>query len=245
MTKFLPKLFALALVLAAFPGLSQRYITEQFSDVTVTQDVVYGENYSVLTGAPVLGDLTMDVYEPTGDTEDDRYLIVLMHAGSFLPKGLNTLPFGNNRDSALVEIANQLAKRGWVVANINYRLGWNPAAPAEEDRASTIINAVYRSMQDLKTAIRFFRKDAATTDTYNIDPTRIVAGGDNSGGYAVLAAGALNDTTETEYLKFLDGQGASFINMDVTGGMEGEGGALTGVNVHQPHGICFQSTNDS
>lgn len=232
MNRILPGFIVALFLLASAPSNAQLYITEQFTDVTVTKDVKYGENYSVLTGAPVLEDLVMDVYEPTGSTATDRYLVILMHAGSYLPKGVNTLPFGNKEDSAMVSLCTSLAKRGWVAASINYRLGWNPAAPSEEDRASGIINAVYRSMHDAKTCIRYFRKDAATTDTYRIDPERVVVGGSNSGGYTALASGVLDRIEETQLLKFLDGQGDSFIDTASTGGFEGEGGnpALNVVN---------------
>ena len=167
----------------------ERYYDKVFTDLTITQNVKYAENYTVVTGAPGLQDLLMDVYEPANDTASQRPLIILMHAGSFLPRGLNTLPFGNKRDSSIVEMCKQFAQRGYVAAAVNYRLGWNPLG-TQEEKANTIINAVYKSMQDGKSAIRFFRKDAATTDTYKIDPNMVVLGGSNSGGYAALASGA-------------------------------------------------------
>ncbi|MGD1843759.1 MAG: T9SS type A sorting domain-containing protein [Salibacteraceae bacterium] len=228
MHKPLRFLFLFALCVATGSLSAQRYTTELFTDVTVTSDVKYGENYSVLTGSPALIDLEMDIYEPVGDTDNNRQLIIMMHAGSFLPKGTNTLPFGNKRDSSLVEMCEQFAKRGWVAASIDYRLGWNPTPDAlggdQETRAKTIIQAVYRSMQDAKTAIRFFRMDAAGANTYGIDPTRVVVGGSNSGGYVALACGNLNSIAETELFKFLDSNGDSFIDVSTLGGFEGEGG---------------------
>src|SRR5690606_16760636 len=97
--------------------------------------------------------------------------------------------------SAIVEMCKQFAQRGYVAAAINYRLGWNPLGN-QETKASTIINAVYRAMQDGKAAIRFFRSDAANANIFKIDPDKIVLGGSNSGGYAALAAGALDKQTE-------------------------------------------------
>jgi carboxylesterase type B len=103
----------------------------------------------------------MDVYTPTGDTETDRPLIVYLHTGSFLPRYINQLPTGSKSDSATVEMCRRFAKKGYVVAAIGYRAGWNPASPSENTRKQTIIQAVYRSMQDAKTAVRFFRKSIA------------------------------------------------------------------------------------
>ncbi|GIV33037.1 MAG: hypothetical protein KatS3mg031_0572 [Chitinophagales bacterium] len=229
-------LFVLALALWCWSGAyaQQRYLDEVFTDVNITYDVKYAENYSVLTGTPTLVDLLMDVYEPVGDTmgnpyyEEKRPLIILTHAGSFLPKDA-FLPFGAKDDSALIEMCTQFAKRGWVAVSMNYRIGWNPLGD-EITRKSTIINAVYRAMQDLKACVRYFRKDAATTNTFRIDPYRVAVGGSNSGGYVSLALGALNKPSELTLLKFLNpSTGKSVIDTLVTGGFDGEGGCI-GIN---------------
>ncbi len=211
----------------------ERYYDKVFTDLTITQDVKYAENYTVITGAPVLEDLLMDVYEPANDTAAQRPLIILMHAGSFLPKGLNTLPFGNKNDSSLVEMCKQFAQRGYVAASVNYRLGWNPLG-TQEEKANTIINAVYKSMQDGKSAIRFFRKDAATTNAYKIDPDKVVIGGSNSGGYGALAAGALDKTTELNLFKFLGTNGQPYVNIGIWGDFEGDKGTAGYSNFNHP-----------
>jgi len=139
-------IFAICLI-TLHSSAQHRYLDEVFTDVTVTSDVKYGENYTVLYGPPplVMDTLRMDVYMPEGDTEDMRPLIILTHAGSFLPKHVNTLPFGNKNDSSLVEMCTQFAKRGWVAVAMNYRLGWNALAPTQEEKAASIMNAVYKS----------------------------------------------------------------------------------------------------
>lgn len=231
-------IFTLLIALVVFGSASaqSRYLNEVFPDVTITTDVVYSSNYSYLSGSPALTDLVMDVYEPADDTAGGTYfdnarpVIIFMHPGSFLPKGLNTLPFGNNRDSSIVEMCTQFAKRGFVAAAISYRIGWNPFGASDVERAKTIITAVYRATQDAHGAIRFFRKDADTDNTFNIDPYRVVVGGTNSGGYVALAVNSLNRNAEVNLLKFLDGNGNSFIDRTVTGGFYGEGGAV-GFNV--------------
>ena len=67
----------------------QRYLEDVFSSVIVTSDVIYGLNVTVITGAPALDTLKMDIYEPTGDTAFVRPLILYLHTGSFLPVPLN------------------------------------------------------------------------------------------------------------------------------------------------------------
>ncbi len=231
-------IFTLFIALLAISSASAqtRYLDEVFTDVDIDADVVYAENYSYLSGSPALTDLKMDVYQPADDTvggtyyDEARPVVIFMHPGSFLPKGLNTLPFGNNRDSSVVEICTQLAKRGFVAAAISYRIGWNPFAASDVERAKSIITAVYRANQDAHSAIRYFRRDADTDNIFNIDPYRVVVGGTNSGGYVALAVNSLNKTSELNLLKFLDGDGNSFIDQSTTGGFYGEGG-IEGFNV--------------
>ncbi|TVR81505.1 MAG: T9SS C-terminal target domain-containing protein [Chitinophagaceae bacterium] len=210
-------------------------IEEVFTDVSVQTGVNYAQNYTILTGSPNLQDLSMDVYTPTGDASTDRPLMILMHAGSFIPKGLNTLPLGDKGDSTIVEMCKQYAKRGWTCASIGYRLGWTPTATDQEDRAKTIIQAVYRANQDARAAIRFFREDAENGNQFGIDPYRVAIGGSNSGGYVALTVGSLNKPEELELFKFLDDNGAPFVDPDITGGIWGEGGA-SGVNRYNTPG---------
>jgi acetyl esterase/lipase len=220
-------LIVFGLIASTTLSAQDRFKDKVFTDVKVTSNVTYGWNHTVLGwgGTPPLpvDSLKMDVYEPLNDTMGERPLIIMMHAGSFLPKGLNTLPFGNKNDSSLVEICKQFAQRGYVAAAINYRLGWNPLGNQEE-KASTIINAVYKSMQDGKAAVRYFRKDAATANMFKIDPDKVVLGGSNSGGYAALAAGALDKSSELNLFKFLDGNGAPYVNTAIWGDFDGDNG---------------------
>ncbi|CAN5116488.1 hypothetical protein BH09BAC1_BH09BAC1_15220 [soil metagenome] len=212
------------ILLVPMLSVAQRYQTEVFTNVTMTPNVKYGENFSDLSGPYTLIDLLMDVYEPTGDTLSKRPVILLFHAGSFLPKG-PFLPFGDKRDSLMIEMATQFAKRGFVVASVEYRVGWNPISGNQAAKAQSIINAVYRAMQDGRAAVRWFRKDAATTNQFKIDPYQVIAGGSNSGAYLALAIGNLNKPSEINLLKFRDPvSGKSFIDTTVHGGFYGQGG---------------------
>ena len=56
-----------------------RYLNEVFTDVNVTTDVLYGQNVTVLPfskDAPAAQPLVCDIYEPAGDTETDRPLMI-------------------------------------------------------------------------------------------------------------------------------------------------------------------------
>lgn len=245
MKRQLPTLALCAVgIFASLQVSGQRFLSEVFPSVQVTQDVIYANNYEVLTGTPVAKDLMMDVYEPSGapDPMPQRPLIIYLHTGTFLPPTINRTPTGSRRDSATVAMCMQFAKRGYVVASIYYRLGWNPAATgggANEDiRRGTLLAAVYRSIQDAKAAVRYFRKDAATTDVFKIDPNKIILGGQGSGGYTALAYATLNDPSEIALPKFIANYtipaygfvaGQPFVNQAVLGDFDGYGG-LPGVN---------------
>lgn len=180
-----------------------RYLDEVFDDVTVTQDVVYANNISVLTGAPMAIDLVMDIYQPTGDTETARPFMIYAHTGNFLPTPTNGSPSGTKRDSIAVEICTRYAKMGYVVASIDYRLGWNPLADSQDERVNLLINAVYRAVQDARTAARFFRSTQADGNPYGVDPDKAVMWGQGSGGYVALACATLDDPEELNLAKFI------------------------------------------
>ncbi len=202
------KLYAmgLLLMLSATTLVAQiRYLQPTFSSFNVTQNVNYGQNLQVLTGTPVLVPLTMDIYEPAGDAATARPLIIMCHTGSFLPAILNGTPTGSRKDSTESEICRQLAKRGYVVAAISYRLGWNPTSTSQDVRTSTLINAAYRGVQDVRTCIRFFKRNFVMSgNTYKIDTGKIVVGGIGTGGYLSFAAASFNKAAELTLPKLID-----------------------------------------
>lgn len=177
-----------------------RYLDEIFDDVTVTSGIEYGVNGTVLqlasAGEVVPESLLLDLYEPAGDTEASRPLVLVFHTGNFLPSVTNGQIAGTRQDSSVVEICTLLARRGYVAASVDYRLGWNPLAETQPIRALGLIQAAYRGLQDGRNAIRFFRADAANDNNYGIDTERITAFGVGTGGYLVLGMAGLSDYTE-------------------------------------------------
>ena len=184
---------------------SDRYENKIFTEVTVTENVQYGANIGIITQQPALENLFMDIYEPVGDTETNRPVVVMLHTGSFLPAIANGQPTGDKSDFAIVEACKNYARRGYVAVAVNYRLGWNPVSTSEDVRRSTLIQAAYRGLQDTKTAVRFLRKTAAEDgNPYGVGE-KFAVGGYGTGGYLSLAVASLNDY-ESELLmaKFID-----------------------------------------
>ncbi len=235
----------LALLAAAFLTLQlsaqpKRYLDEVFPSVSVTLDVEYAKNISILTGAPVLQSLKCDIYAPAGDTATNRPLILLAPTGNFLPPIVNGGPTGSIRDSANVELAKLLAKRGYVVASFFYRQGWDPLNPSQDVRTATILKAAYRGIHDARSAARFFRKTVAdSANKYGLDPDKIVIGGIGTGGYVSLGAAYLSDfVSEIQIPKFQNfTTGAYYVDTLLDGNLDGT--STTPLN--NPNHVGFSS----
>src|SRR6478609_3998398 len=139
------RVFAVACCIAAttncFPQ-TGRYLTEVFTAVTVSSNITYGNNISVITGTPATSTLVMDVYQPAGDALAARPLIIVLHAGSFLPAVANGMAIGKRTDSAVVATCMKFANRGYVAVAPDYRLGWNPLSTNQDVRTVPILNAL-------------------------------------------------------------------------------------------------------
>jgi hypothetical protein len=213
----------------------ERYVDEVFTNFTQQNNVLYSQNYSVIaasqgipyvpTGAsPQVPALNFDLYEPAGDTVAERPLVIMLHTGTFLPIIYNGNPTGMRNDVATTNICKSYAKRGYVVANLEYRLGWNPTAATQADRAASLMKAVYRAIQDTKSAVRFFRKDYANGNQYGIDTSRIILCGQGSGGWIALGYATVDKLAEIQLPKFLDANAIPLIDTAVIGDWDGIGG---------------------
>lgn len=180
------------------PSMAQRYLEEIFTDVEVTTNVTYGVNATVLLfqvyGEAVPQELKMDIYQPVGDTETNRPVILYFHSGNFLPFPVNGGTGGSKTDSSTVEICKRFARMGYVVASCDYRLGWNPLATTIDERTYGLLNAAYRGVQDCRTAVRYMRKSIAEMNNpYGIDGTKVAVWGQGTGGYIAFAAATIDD----------------------------------------------------
>jgi para-nitrobenzyl esterase len=181
-----------------------RYVDEVFPTVTTTSNIQYGSNLD-LNGSNV--NLLLDLYEPTGDTETNRPVIIFIHGGSFVG--------GSKTGDDVVPLAQAFAKRGFVTASISYRLGITFFGDIEKNATE----AVMRATQDTRAAVRFFRKSADTEgNPYNIDDTKIFLAGVSAGGFNALHLAYLDEISEIPAIVDLNGPGLS-------GGIEGESGS--------------------
>ncbi len=165
--------------LPAPPGKAPlRYRDVIFSNLTTTSGLVYGSAPD-LSGKAVT--LTLDMYQPTGDTRTGRPAIVLVHGGSFVG--------GSSTDSGVVKLARNFAERGYVAVSINYRLLGDKEKCGQEDPPSSVcLTAALAGQHDAQAAVRWLRANAST---YRIDPSRLGIEG-TSAGAAIALAVAVN-----------------------------------------------------
>ncbi|MCW5907571.1 MAG: carboxylesterase family protein [Chitinophagales bacterium] len=150
-----------------------RYYNKIFS-VKSTTNVLFG-NAQKFDGT--FQDLKMNVYEPQGDNFARRPLIVLAFGGSFTA-GLKESP-------DILKLCDEFARRGYVAATIDYRLGFEDGNDSDTNQFKALI----RGVQDMRAAVRYFYKDAQTTNTYRVDTNQIFIGGVSAGGVIALNYG--------------------------------------------------------
>jgi hypothetical protein len=99
---------------------------------------------------------------------------------------------------------------GYVTASINYRLGFEGFLPS----ANTATETVFRATTDMRAAVRYFYKDALTSNQFKIDTNNIFVGGVSAGAFIALHLAYLDEESELP----------EAINPDEFGGIEGNSG---------------------
>ena len=183
MKKYLSIIILTLIFVLSFVQSQMRYRHELFDEVTKTEDVVYGNAPDlpfifVFEWNTVDTDLTMDIYEPAGDTVTNRPVIIFLHSGAFFS--------GDNEVDDMVALSIASAKMGYVAVSVTYRLGLNVLSSYSGERA------VYRGVQDASAAIRYLKEYHLD---YGIDNEKIFIWGSSAGSFIGLH---LNFTEDDE-----------------------------------------------
>ena len=166
-----------------------RYINTVFPAAIKTSDIVY-DSAPALTGlfvnesATEMEDLVMDIYTPSGDTNTNRPVIIFAHSGGFLT--------GDRNHDDMVAFCDSFARKGYVTATIDYRQGFNLIGNAGLHGT----RAVYRGLQDGRSAVRFLRANAAT---YGIDPNKVYFAGSSAGAFIALHSVYMDEPSEKPF----------------------------------------------
>lgn len=198
---------------AQCPG--NRYHDFIFPGADVTSDVVYGSN---TTWSGSTQTLKLDVYQPQGDTDSLRALIIWTHGGSFVG--------GSKADMA--ELCIDFSKMGYVTASIDYRLFMTDLpfpGPDSNDAGAAVMRAVH----DARAAVRFFRKSVVEdSNIYRIDTNNIYFGGASAGGFVALHLAYMDELSE--FPSYIDTTGTTVGNVT---GQKGLHGGIEGLSGNQ------------
>ncbi|MDQ6773880.1 MAG: alpha/beta hydrolase [Candidatus Dormibacteraeota bacterium] len=117
--------------------------------------------------------LAMDVTEPASAASRPAPAVLYVHGGGwFMGDRQPSGGFAGQEGALFIPLRDELTKRGFVVAAIDYRLVPLHPWPAQ--------------IEDAKCAVRFMRAQAARL---NIDPNRIGTWGSSAGGHLVAMLG--------------------------------------------------------
>lgn len=165
---------------------SGRYFDEVFTSLD-TASVTYSTTNQKMT-----------IYQPSGDTVSQRPLIIFAHGGSFIG--------GDRYEGTVTSLAKNFAKRGYVTASIDYRLG----SVVDMLAAASAYDVVVKAMSDGKAAVRYFRQDAATNNNYRVNPDLVFAGGNSAGAVLYVHVGfvdSLNEVTTADIKSAMNNNG--------------------------------------
>ncbi len=150
------------------PTTGKRYESEVFTSYQIQSGIVVGPDSKQ----------TIDLYTGTGDTYVDRPLVIFIPGGGF--KAVNAPGQFSNI------LGGGLAKRGYVVANVNYY-----RTTSNQPTDSVSFEAMLKAQQDVKAVIRFLRKNGTA---YGIDTSQIFLTGSSAGSITALHIAYLDST---------------------------------------------------
>lgn len=174
---------------------SQQWIDQNYSYDSI-MNLSYGSSVNFVGETETH---LMDIYLPNCDDPTHtarRPLIVFIHGGAFVA--------GDKNEANLQTMCKEFAKRGYVTATIDYRLGF-----ISDDAAHTCnfpnyscvfatdsvewYRSCYRSIQDGKGALRFL---VNRHDQFRIDTTNIFLAGESAGSFVALGVGLMDVASE-------------------------------------------------
>ena len=187
------KLFFLLFCFSSTLFSQDPYTQTQFSYDSII-DVDYGTAIDYAGNSVAL---KMDIFKPLNNN-CQRPAIILVHGGDWVA--------GSKEE--MINMSRELAKKGWVVGAINYRLGTHKAsnytmyalcntslsAPCGYiSDSSEVYRANYRGMQDAKGAIRFLK---GRNELDSIDVNNVFIAGESAGGFVSMATAFTDQFSE-------------------------------------------------
>jgi len=129
-------------------------------------------------------ELLLDFYQPKGDEMQERPLLLYVHGGGFS---------GGQRDGANIQrFCEKLAKRGFTVASMSYRLTMKgeEAGFGCDQAAANKIKTFQAAVEDIRDATSLLLEQK---EKFRIDPATVIIGGSSAGAEAVVHAAYWTD----------------------------------------------------
>jgi lysophospholipase L1-like esterase/pimeloyl-ACP methyl ester carboxylesterase len=184
---------------------NKRYKELIFSSIDSIKDIPYNQGLD-LNGKLITN--LVDVFlPPKEDTCKKRPLLIFVHGGGFQ----------NNTKVSIYggQICRTFTKAGYVTASIDYRLGI-----AKPKTDTGYFEALYRGVQDARSAIRYFKLHA---DLYGIDSSQVFMVGGSAGGKIAMHAAYLN---QSEVPSFIDVSKLGLLDDSSNAGASGQAAAV-------------------
>ena len=141
--------------------------TEEIFEPAPTQTVEYAPG------------LQADVYQPADDPATCRVGIVWIHGGGFTE--------GTRDGGAELAWGEALARRGYVLASIDYRLGAGGGYGIDQASSPERQQVVANAVADGQAALGWIRETGGTE--FGVDPARVAVGGTSAGAMTTLGVG--------------------------------------------------------
>lgn len=178
----------IALFFAIMAGATSMAQGRRYKDLVFEKADVSTDN-SYASDTTKVGDRKanlFDLYTPHNDDARNRPLIIWMHGGGFV--------FGSKRDDNIRLWSETFARRGYVCAAIDYRMGKKTSL----FNFGKLIQAAYPAVLDARQVVLFFKEHAGK---FGIDPNRIILAGNSAGAMMALQTAFSNNRELADSLR--------------------------------------------
>lgn len=168
------RLLFLLLIVSFFSGYGQRYKDQIFDEVS-RKTVTYLDDK----------ELQMDIYQPVGDDQTNRPVILFVHGGGFA---------GGARDEPeIMDFCKNMARRGIVAVSMGYTLTMKGKSFSCDQAAENKMATFRQVGQEIVEATNYL---VDRKEELNIDPNLVILAGSSAGAEAVMHAAFWKETQD-------------------------------------------------
>jgi acetyl esterase/lipase len=160
--------FSLIFLCASVMSLAQNVLYKDvvFENTNIQKNILYSSSDKIKESYR-----QFDLYQPANDSAIKRPLIIWLHGGGF--------KYGSKNAKEIKIWGNEFAKRGYVVAALNYRLSKKHPVRKFKD----LVEACYDAVDDVQQAVEYFKTNSVKL---NIDTNKIILAGNSAGAVIAL-----------------------------------------------------------